>query len=124
MGLRTRLTVIYGVMFLVAGVLLLTLTYTLFTQQLDRRGARVIAKVGPEGSRVLVSVPGKGKTTLAPDPAHTLAAQGPMTPDTDVERWFEDQRRELRDAASHSLITQGGIALLAIGGAATAAHAL
>ncbi|MFF7249254.1 sensor histidine kinase [Embleya sp. NPDC008237] len=119
MGLRTRLTVIYGVMFLVAGVLLLTVTYTLFTQQLDRRGTKVITRVGPEGSQLLVSAPGKGETILLPEPAHTLPAEGPMTPGADAERWFDDQRRELRRAASHSLITQGGIALFAVGGAAT-----
>lgn len=36
----------------------------------------------------------------------------------DAERWMKKQHDELRDAAITSLITQGSIALLVVGGAA------
>ncbi|MFA1540825.1 sensor histidine kinase [Actinomadura monticuli] len=103
LSLRARLTLTYGGLFLVAGVVLLGATYALFDQQLSGSNTKVLAtRVNP-----------------GPGPAST---SDPRT-DTDdlMERtrvWQEQQRSELHDAAVTSLVTQGSIALLVVGGAA------
>jgi signal transduction histidine kinase len=103
LSLRARLTLTYGGLFLVAGVVLLGATYALFDQQLSRSGTKVLA------------------TRLAPG----TTAQPPRTvPDdrviADAESWMTKQRAELHDAAVTSLITQGSIALGVVGGSAAA----
>ncbi|GAA1821031.1 HAMP domain-containing sensor histidine kinase [Actinomadura chokoriensis] len=103
LSLRARLTLTYGGLFLVAGVVLLGATYALFDQQLSRSGTKVLA------------------TRLAPG---TTAQPPRSVPDdpaiTEAERWMTRQRAELHDAAVTSLITQGSIALLVVGGSAAA----
>lgn len=106
LSLRARLTLTYGGLFFVAGVVLLGATYALFDQQLSRSG----------GTKVLATrtIPG---TTPAPGPS-----TGQPVPEDQamiqVERWMKEQRGELHDAAVTSLITQGSIALGVVGGAA------
>ncbi|AXB48781.1 two-component sensor histidine kinase [Amycolatopsis albispora] len=104
--LRTRLTLIYGGLFLVAGLVLLGVTYALFNQQLT--GPKVLAK-----------------TQLPPDPAQprkqhfvVMTGNGDMLTGAGAEQWMNDQQKQLRDAAATSLFTQGGIALLVVGGLA------
>lgn len=95
MTLRARLTILYGGLFLVAGLVLLTVTYFLvqnsLASQLDRQtDARVAA--------------------LRADSA---AADG-----RDVDKLVNEirqQQEELRATASRSILTQGGIALLGVG---------
>ena len=82
MSLRLRLTVLYGGLFLLAGGLLLGLTYVLFNRQLSRRMA------------VFVSLPDSVDPSPLPPP-ETLV----------------DQARLLHEAASATLLTQGAIAL-------------
>ncbi|MFA1544821.1 sensor histidine kinase [Actinomadura chokoriensis] len=101
LSLRARLTLTFGGLFLVAGVVLLGATYALFDQQLSRSDPKVFT------------------TRLGPGPEST----GEPRPDTDdlvdqTRRWQERQRDELHDAAVTSLVTQGSIALLVVGGAA------
>ncbi|MBN6034769.1 HAMP domain-containing histidine kinase [Amycolatopsis sp. 195334CR] len=103
--LRTRLTLIYGGLFLVAGLVLLGVTYALFNQQLT--GPKVLAK------------------TQLPDPGLSrkqhfvvMTGSGDMLTGAGAEQWMDDQQRQLRDAATTSLFTQGGIALLVVGGLA------
>ncbi|NYD46338.1 signal transduction histidine kinase [Actinomadura luteofluorescens] len=105
LSLRARLTLTYGGLFLAAGVVLLGATYALFDQQLSRSGPKVLATR-------LTPAPG----TAPPAGVSQEAAQARVMADTD--RWIRDQREELHDAAVTSLVTQGSIALLVVGGAA------
>jgi signal transduction histidine kinase len=81
MSLRLRLTVLYGGLFLLAGVVLLAVTYLLFTRQVGQRVA-VISGNPPPGA--------------------------PPLPSLDA---LDEQARQLRAAAATSLLTQGAIAL-------------
>jgi signal transduction histidine kinase len=83
-SLRLRLTVLYGGLFLLAGVVLLGVTYLLFTQQVGRR-VTVLVGTAPPG--------------LPPLPS----------PES-----LDEQARQVRAAAATSLLTQGGIALAAV----------
>ncbi len=102
--LRTRLTLIYGGMFLAAGVVLLGATYALFHQQL----------VGEESS---LTVGGPENTTNSPT-RDEQGAEPPLTDDAAVAEWSSAQADRLEDAAATSLLAQGGIALLVVGGVA------
>ncbi|MET9001918.1 HAMP domain-containing sensor histidine kinase [Amycolatopsis sp. NPDC004169] len=84
MNLRLRLTVLYGGLFLLAGVALLGVTYLLFTRQVGQRVA------------VLTGDPPPG---------------APPLPSLDA---LDEQARQLRAAAATSLLTQGAIALGAV----------
>ncbi|WP_433433370.1 sensor histidine kinase [Nonomuraea sp. CA-141351] len=100
MTLRLRLTLMYGAVFLVAGLALLGVTYLLFNQQLTQSFE---SRYRPE--------PGKMKNLI-------LAENGVvLTGDAAVE-WLRRQEAEIRGAAVTSLITEGAIALVVAGGAA------
>jgi signal transduction histidine kinase len=100
MTLRVRLTLIYSGLFLVAGVVLLATTYALFNQQLARAPWNVLVKDGPG---------------LSASPS----AAGVDTPAIDENiRLLQEQRHQLHEAATTSLLTQGGIALGLVAGAA------
>ena len=102
--LRGRLTLIYGGLFLAAGVVLLGVTYVLFDQQLGS-GRVLITKLGTsEGG-----ASGDEIVTQTPDGV----LRGPQ-----AEQWMQEQQAALHDAAATSLLTQGGIALLLVVGAA------
>ena len=103
LSLRARLTLTYCGLFLVAGVVLLGVTYALFNQQLSRSGTKVLA---PRRA----PAPGPPPAPVRRVPEEQLLA--------DTEGWMKKQRAELRDAAITSLVTQGSIALLVVGGAA------
>lgn len=100
--LRARLTLIYGGLFLGAGVVLLAVTYALFNQQLAHRTQTVIGK------------------SMAPrlNPDADVNVNGELLSGAEAEQWLVTQQSTLRDAAATSLLTQGGIALGAVGGAA------
>ncbi|TDW24259.1 sensor histidine kinase [Kribbella kalugense] len=93
--LRGRLTVLYGGLFLVAGAMLLGVTYVLvqnsLAAQLNRQtDARVTA----------------------------LRAEATNTPGRDMDKLVDEIRRqqdEVRATAGRSLLTQGGLALLGVG---------
>ncbi|TDB96596.1 HAMP domain-containing sensor histidine kinase [Actinomadura sp. 7K534] len=99
LSLRARLTLTYGLLFLVAGVLLLGVTYVLFEQQLSRGNTKFLA------------------THTGPGPAAQAPRDSARIVD-ETRRLFEKERGELHDAAISSLLTQGSIALLAVGAAA------
>jgi signal transduction histidine kinase len=104
LSLRTRLTLTYGGLFLVAGIALLGATYVLFDQQISR-------------DRTVISF---GTVNRSPQPGEQLPSQkGPGIPPS-FERDIKAQQKKLHDAATTSLITQGGIALAGVGGLAAA----
>ncbi|MFJ7215951.1 sensor histidine kinase [Amycolatopsis sp. NPDC098790] len=84
MSLRLRLTVLYGGLFLLAGGVLLGVTYLLFTQQVGRR-----------------------VTVISGSPPPDL----PGLPSLEA---LDEQARQVRAAAATSLLTQGAIALGAV----------
>lgn len=94
MRLRTRLTLIYGGLFMVAGVLLLGVTYLLFSQEIGK-DHRVLIKGTVQ--------PGAGTT-----PGDPLA-------NPEIERMVDEQRTQVKSAATQSLLVQGGIALVLVG---------
>ncbi|NGN68303.1 HAMP domain-containing histidine kinase [Streptomyces sp. A7024] len=97
MSLRTRLTLIYGGLFLAAGVVLLGVTYALFSQQMEagKAGSVESTRIGPSGE------PPEGPTVKA-----------------FKSEVVEQTRDDVLDAAATSLMTQGGLALLVVGAAA------
>ncbi|MBL7628536.1 sensor histidine kinase [Frankia nepalensis] len=107
--LRTRLTLIYGGMFIVAGVVLLGATYALFQQQLSGSGFKVLAQRIDTNGNVTTTV-NRQTSPLEGDEALLTGA--------DAERWMREQQDQLRHAATRSLLVQGGIALGVVGGAA------
>jgi signal transduction histidine kinase len=113
--LRTRLTMIYGGLFFAGGVLLLGVTYALLTQQLDRSGPRLVSE-----SRADSGTP-SAEPSGEPHSDRTLVSDGGAVPPSDfddLENWMGVERNRLRDVATNSLLTQGGLALLAVGGVA------
>ncbi|TMR99612.1 sensor histidine kinase [Nonomuraea basaltis] len=101
--LRLRLTLVYGAVFMLAGLALLGVTYLLFNQQLTQSfESRFTAE------------PGKTKQLF-------LVKDGVMLRGEDALEWMRQQEAELRSAAVTSLLTQGAIALVVVGGAAVGA---
>jgi signal transduction histidine kinase len=90
--IRARLTLVYGGLFFLAGVLLLAVTYTLISQRL------------PERNEMTVS--GDGQAPPAEPPQGGL-----ITNKVADETW---------DDATTAVLTQGGIALVVVGVVATA----
>jgi signal transduction histidine kinase len=95
-----------------AGVLLLGLTYALFSQQLSSDN-RVIIK------GTYLSPPPSGTTSnpqkLPEKNLVVLNSKGDVLTGPDAEQAMNEQRDQLRSAATKSLLTQGGIALLLVG---------
>ncbi|GAA3934460.1 HAMP domain-containing sensor histidine kinase [Actinomadura viridis] len=118
MPLRARLTLTYAVLFLIAGMVLLGVTYVLFSQQIKGQRVKVIGRTigpGPAATASPTARPGPPAT----DQAYSITREpGPLTgPGT--APGMESQQRSLHDAATTSLLTQGGIALVVVGAAAT-----
>lgn len=92
--IRARLTLVYGGLFFLAGVVLLAVTYALMSQQLPRGEMQSYAGEG----QPLPAPP------QAPPPQHTTITGDRISP----------------EEALTALLTQGGIALVVVGVAATA----
>lgn len=103
--LRARLTLIYGGLFLAAGIVLLGTTFALFHQQL---------KGGVAFNETHAS---NGNPTDEP-PSLTVQGDGEVLSGDEAEKFLSTERETIRHAATTSLITQGGIALLVVGGVA------
>ncbi|MFG1998801.1 sensor histidine kinase [Spirillospora sp. NPDC048911] len=109
-SLRARLTLTYGGLFFVAGLLLLGVTYVLFDQQLAQRGGQkylALTQTDKSGAKTTVT----RSLPAAPGPNDRLMS-------ADMERYLKEERDKLHDAAATSLVTQGGLSLLAVGGLA------
>ena len=88
--IRTRLTVLYGALFLIGGALLLGLTYVLVQQNIHQRGT---AAVDDLPSDISVTVGGRSY------------------PVADLVRQLQDRQDQIERDTLHSLLTQGSIAL-------------
>ncbi|MEV6814478.1 HAMP domain-containing sensor histidine kinase [Micromonospora sp. NPDC051296] len=106
--LRARLTLVYSALFLVAGVVLLGATYVLFNQQINRSTVKVVAQ-RPS--------PDTGSDATARQNDVVFRDGQPVAID-DVEKWMREQQQQLHDAATTSMLTQGGTALGVVGLAA------
>lgn len=113
--LRARLTLVYGGMFFVAGLVLLGMTYVLFEQQFAHKTTMLIGRGGP-GAGATPS----GEATSGPDgnPRWAYTDDGKAVPADDAESLMRRQQEEVRAAATTALLTQGGVALVVVGGAA------
>jgi signal transduction histidine kinase len=99
--IRGRLTLVYGGLFLLAGVLMLGVTYVLVSQ------------------RLLTSIQYRGAGLVGPSPDPS-ATPGPATsPGTELPQsgqvFLNQLARDTRDSALNSLLTQGSIALVVVG---------
>ncbi len=113
--IRMRLTVLYGGLFLLAGIILLGVTYLLVAQRLDAVGP-------PTGTLISLQAPGSGgglpeQPSTSSDLVGGTArfADGRTLPAADAVREINQQQVRLRTEALNSLLTQGGIALLVVG---------
>jgi signal transduction histidine kinase len=102
--IRARLTLVYGGLFLLAGVALLGVTYVLVSQQL------------PGAEHVGVRSSGNGQ----PTPPSRLPDNGETPPPAGQTILLGQIANDTRQRALNSLLTQGGIALAAVSATATA----
>lgn len=102
--IRARLTLVYGGLFLLAGVLLLGVTYALLSNALPNEASTTMTGAPGSGAgQPTQSAPGTGQAS--PPPA------GSLVTDIRDETWHD---------ALDALLTQGGIALAVVGAAAIA----
>ncbi|NGO79299.1 HAMP domain-containing histidine kinase [Streptomyces sp. YC504] len=122
-SLRTRLTLVFGLLFLLAGLVLLGTTYGLFQQQLRSGGTKFVSMLGKD---IREAEDAEDKERRTPDEAegprdqkrYAITPEGDILTGATADRWIKAQQARVDDAASTSLLTQGGIALLVVGGAA------
>ncbi|MFI9485903.1 sensor histidine kinase [Promicromonospora sp. NPDC052451] len=111
LGLRGRLTVLYGTLFLVAGAAILGLLYLVVQDRLE-------AELGSEAAddrlalvRQEAAASGRDTVTL-PD--------GSAVPVEEIAAQIQQGREDIKDAALDSLLVQGSLVVLAVGLAAGA----
>ncbi|MDA0638934.1 HAMP domain-containing sensor histidine kinase [Nonomuraea sp. MCN248] len=103
LSLRLRLTVVYGALFLLAGVVLVAVTYLLFDQELVRIFDEKYGDPGGDRHRFISIV--KDGVMLGPEESRRLLAE---------------QEADLRAAATTSLLAQGVVAVGVVACLATA----
>lgn len=109
LGLRARLTLAIGTLFLVAGAGLLLTTYTLVDQQLDERPLIDVDSTTPP--------PGPASD----DPGFTVRDQdGKIYAGEEAVHRLDVEQEEIRTEAAHTVLTQGAAALVIVGGIAVA----
>ncbi|MGW7679545.1 ATP-binding protein [Kribbella sp. NPDC054772] len=119
LSLRGRLTLLYGGLFMVAGVVLLGVTYALFSANLGQQ-YRVIVQgtylTPPSGGNPTVAIPSaRPPSPNGSNQVFVLNKDGDVLTGSDAERVMKQQRELVRKAAIKSLLTQGSIALIAVG---------
>ncbi|MFI5690577.1 sensor histidine kinase [Kribbella sp. NPDC051586] len=110
--LRGRLTLLYGGLFMMAGVVLLGVTYALFNANLGQQ-YRVIVK-----GTYLSPGPGAQKPPPPSNDVYVMNKDGAVLTGSDAERVLSEQREQVRQAAIKSLLIQGSVALVLVGGLA------
>jgi len=109
MTIRLRLTLLYGGLFLVAGALLLTITYLLLAQRLSTTPPRSIV-AGKVGEFLPTGTGGQ--------PAKVQLTDGRSIDVTQLPAALVQEQKQQQDATLNSLLTEGGIALGLVGVAA------
>ncbi|MER7171375.1 sensor histidine kinase [Streptomyces mesophilus] len=128
-SLRTRLTLVFGLLFLLAGIVLLGTTYGLFQQQLRSGGTKFVSMLGKDIREAEDAQDAEDKERRTADEGdegesprdqkrYAITPEGDVLTGAAADRWIKAQQARVDDAASTSLLTQGGIALLVVGGAA------
>jgi signal transduction histidine kinase len=122
LGLRTRLTLIYGGLFLAAGLVLLITTYLLFNQQLTgqlgRQKVSVLATLPPAPGTSPTPHPGQTSPPVTKSQIYVYLPDGRMLSGDDARAFMAEQEAKLRDAAARSILLWGGVALVGVGGVA------
>jgi signal transduction histidine kinase len=103
--IRVRLTVLYGGLFLLAGMVLLGVTYVLVKQNLESRGGAGMA---------IAKVPTTGRFPTEGDALVTVSG-GPALPIDQAADVINRNQATFQQETLNSLLTQGGIALLVVG---------
>lgn len=116
--LRARLTLIYAGLFLLAGILLLAVTYALFNQQLsrDRRVLITATQLSPSAGATPSPSPSQGQSP--PRGLYVMNSAGAVLTGADAERAMREQSARIKAAATKTLLGQGSIALVLVGGLA------
>ena len=105
--IRVRLTALYGVLFFIAGLVLLAFMYMLVSQQFDRRGGFV-----PRGPGI-ANLP---NTPLA----GTVKIDGRDVPVAEAFARIRAEQDRFQRGTLNSLLTQGALALVGVGAIAIA----
>ncbi|NGN94501.1 HAMP domain-containing histidine kinase [Nocardioides sp. KC13] len=108
LSLRARLTLTYSGLFVLAGGLLLAVTYGLFVNQLGS-GSSVIVK----GTRLTSPDDGDPLQRLL-DSSYVETQNGDVLTGPQAREWMLAQREALQSAAAESLLIQGAIALAVV----------
>jgi signal transduction histidine kinase len=108
--IRARLTLVYGGLFVLAGLLLLGVTYALVSQQLPGRAEQSVSGAPTAGS---------GQPTPPPPSGNHGASSGNKNASSPDQRLHQVAEATRQDALA-ALLTQGGIALAVVGAAAIA----
>ncbi|WTW92506.1 HAMP domain-containing histidine kinase [Streptomycetaceae bacterium NBC_01309] len=105
--LRARLTLVYGCLFMLAGILVLGATYALLAQQFRERGDKVVShQTGPDGKPV--------PPPSSPPADSVVSGTGLDESNSDGSTDYQSVERTQDDALA-ALLTQGGVALGAVG---------
>jgi len=114
--LRARLTLIYAGLFLLAGVLLLAVTYALFNQQLsrDKRVLITTSQLSPPVGVKPSPTPGQ----FPPRGLYVMNSAGDVLTGADAERAMREQNARVKAAATKTLLGQGSVALVLVAGLA------
>jgi signal transduction histidine kinase len=100
--IRGRLTALYGALFFAAGAILLSLTYLLVWQILDRSAPQI-----PDSDSLRVALSRMGTLPLGPG--------GREVPLQELINTFRQAQEQQRQDVLSSLLTQGGVALVGVG---------
>jgi signal transduction histidine kinase len=100
--IRGRLTALYGTLFFAAGAILLSLTYLLVWQILDRNAPQV-----PDSESFRVALARMGTLPLGPN--------GQEVPLQELINTLRQAQEQQRQDVMSSLLTQGGVALVGVG---------
>jgi signal transduction histidine kinase len=106
--IRVRLTVLYGGLFLLAGVVLLGVTYLLVQQSLNNNNPGLKSRVA------VVDVQKSGVPASTGSPMVKLT-DGRIVTMTELSTIVKQQQQQFQQDTLNSLLTQGGVALIAVG---------
>jgi signal transduction histidine kinase len=115
--IRMRLTVLYGGLFLLAGIILLGVTYLLAAQRINGEALQPHAVVAFEapGTATAAGDPAAAKDLAIGTGGMVKFADGQTLPASQAVAKINEQQAALRRSALNSLLTQGGIALVVVG---------